>query len=113
MSTDPTHLRPTVSDRGFRHMPPVVGTYDSTVKLYESSAADGPHVWLMITSTDRRYDDCNSSLTAHLELTELVKLGEQIEWMKTHHYQGEWESTTSRRHSWFTRFTSWIRLNRG
>lgn len=69
-------------------MPPIIGVYDSHVRLYESSAADGPHVWLAITSNKKNYDDCHPSLTAHLELTELVKLGEQIDWLKKHHYQG-------------------------
>jgi hypothetical protein len=31
-----------ITDRGFRHSPPVVGTYGEAAKVYESSAASGP-----------------------------------------------------------------------
>lgn len=70
-------------------MPPIVGTNGSHLRVYESSAAEEACVWLMITGINNS-DDCHPSLTTHLTLTELTKLGEQIEWMKANHYQGPW-----------------------
>lgn len=114
MRDTPVHLEPVKTDRGFSHLPPITDGYGSSIHVYESSAASGPHVWVKIREesvTPR--GGKTTEICVHLSMEDLVKLGEQIEWMKTHHYQGEWESTTSRRHSWFTRFTSWIRPNRG
>lgn len=37
-----------VSDRGFVHWTPVPDTYGHEIKVYESSAADGPCMWLSI-----------------------------------------------------------------
>lgn len=39
------------SDRGFAHDEPIASTYGATVRVYESSAAAGPHIWLSIVGT--------------------------------------------------------------
>lgn len=101
MSDDSLHLQPVVTGRGFRHMPPITDDRGASVHVYESSAADGPHVWVKIRtngSYESRGTRPSSSkndyteLCAHLTLDDLVKLGEQIEWFKQHHYQGAHES---------------------
>ncbi len=38
----------TVTDRGFKHFHPIPTTYGHVVRVYESSAANRPHVWLNI-----------------------------------------------------------------
>jgi hypothetical protein len=38
------------SDRGFAHWPPVGGGYGAEVKVYESSAAAGPHLWVTVAA---------------------------------------------------------------
>lgn len=107
MSDKPVHLEPVKTDRGFAHLPPIIDEYGTSVHVYESSAASGAYVWLMLTGGDRQDDDCNPSVTAHLTLSELVKLGEQIEWMKQNHYQGEWEDTPKK--SLWSRFVAQLR----
>lgn len=113
MSESRIHLEPVVTDRGFRHMPPITDGYGSSVHVYESSAADGPHVWMKIR-TDDSYENRgtwhgsskkdHAELCAHLTLDDLVKLGEQIEWFKKNHYQGAHPSVNrASRWSWLTR----------
>ena len=41
---------PEKSERGFAQFPEVECSYGSKVKVYESSAASGPHLWLNVDS---------------------------------------------------------------
>ena len=107
MRDKPVHLEPVKTDRGFSHLPPIIDERGTSVRVYESSAASNAYVWLMITGGDRQDSDCNPSVTAHLTLTELHELGEQIEWMKQHHYQGAWEGEIKQ--SWWSRFVARLR----
>jgi hypothetical protein len=36
------------SPRGFRHYEPIKSTYGHRIRVYESSAADAPHLWVNI-----------------------------------------------------------------
>lgn len=108
MRDTPVHLEPVKTDRGFSHLPPITDGYGSSVHVYESSAADGPHVWVKIReeqTTPR--GGRTAEICAHLTMEELVKLGEQIEWMKQHHYQGACESAPKK--SLWSRFTARLR----
>lgn len=51
-----------ITDRGFRHTPMIPGTYGGGVRAYESSAASGPHVWVLAEC----YADANNQ-TGHIE----------------------------------------------
>lgn len=41
----PVSIERTVTSRGFDHMPPIPGSHGGHVRAYESSNADGPHIW--------------------------------------------------------------------
>lgn len=84
----PPHLIPHVTDRGFKHMPEIAGTYHQAVlSIYESSAAEGPHIWLYAHGNK---GDC----TVHLTLESAAHLWEQLEYLINNHYQNEPEATT-------------------
>lgn len=75
------YLIPTITDRGFKHMPVISGTYDDhDVRVYESSAADGPHIWLRAWDGER-------VVTVHLPVADSLQLAEQIQWLAANHYQ--------------------------
>lgn len=82
---------PTVSDRGFRSFDGIPATMynylrgcevpvGETVRVFESSAADGPHLWVDIT-------DGRTSIGAHLTLENAIVLRDQLTWLIEHHYQ--------------------------
>ena len=78
----------TVTDRGFQHMDPIPGTYGGEVKVYESSAASGPHVWLNTWS----YENPNTQsdrveATVHLRLVDAERLRDQLSYLIDNHYQ--------------------------
>ena len=64
MVTDdlPEHLRAVTSDRGFKRLPPISATHGGRpagqVRVYESSAATGPHLWLAVEQpVDRNHPE--------------------------------------------------------
>ncbi len=84
--TTPAHLTPEPSgDRGFKRLPPITDSYRSTsVRVYESSAAEDPRLWLTVTPPD-----ATTEVFAHLTADDAWRLKEQIEWLLEHHYQGD------------------------
>ena len=78
----------TVTDRGFQHMDPIPGTYGGEVKVYESSAAESPHVWLNTWSF--RHPNTQSDpveATVHLALADAERLRDQLSYLIRTHYQ--------------------------
>lgn len=75
-----SHLNVSTSDRGFDHLPPIEGAYGGQVRVYESSSAEGPHIWL-------NAKDSTDDATLHLTAADAVKLAEQIMFLIKHHYQ--------------------------
>lgn len=78
----------TVTDRGFQHMAPVPGTYGGEVKVYESSSAMAPHIWLNVWS----YADVNNrtgreEATVHLTLEDADLLRDRLGHLIENHYQ--------------------------
>lgn len=71
----PAHLRATVTGRGFIHLPVLQTASGHALRVYESSAALAPHVWL---SLDGR--------TAHLDVPTVTRLAEQLMYLVEHHY---------------------------
>lgn len=104
----PVHLEPVKTDRGFQHLPSIADGYGSSIRVYESSAATEPYVWVKIREelTTPRGGQ-TKEICAHLAMEDLVKLGEQIEWMKQHHYQGAWEDEIKQ--SWWSRLVARLR----
>lgn len=81
MSEIKPHLIPTITDRGFKHMPVVNGAFDShDVRVYESSAASDPHIWLRAWDGER-------VVTVHLPVVAALELGDQLRWLAANHYQ--------------------------
>lgn len=85
----PPHLRVTVTDRGFTHQPPMNSTYGGTVRVYESSAADGAHVWLRVQEPSdlNRRDSRLQEVSAHLTTDDAWRLAEQLLELVLYHYQ--------------------------
>lgn len=84
------HLRSETSNRGFAHMPPIPATYADQpageVRVYESSAAMAPHIWLDVKE---RFAGSNSHTSVQLTVADARKLAEQIVYVCDHHYQGD------------------------
>jgi len=91
MNNNRDHLVAITTDRGFLHMPPVLGTYGGAVRVYESSAACGPHLWLDVTvpTNPDNPQGPTTSATIHLTVDDAQRLAEQILFLVNHHYQRE------------------------
>lgn len=76
------HLEATITDRGFKHLPPLPGTYGGSVCAYESSAAFGPHVWVAVETP-------NGDVIVHLTAENAWRLAEQLQYLVRNHYQGD------------------------
>lgn len=83
------HLTPTVTDRGFRHMPPLRCPNGDQIRLHESSAAGAPHAWLAVKSDGHEQ-------VAHVDANTLWQLREQIDLLLKHHFLGDARPTTLR-----------------
>lgn len=90
MSDTPEHLEATTTDRGFDHLPSIRSEYGGEVRVYESSAASGPHVWLTATSPVdmNRPDGPMVEARMHLTAENAWNLAEQLQHLVKNHYQG-------------------------
>lgn len=79
------HLTPEVTDRGFKHMPPLADSFESNaVRVLEASTATEPCIWLRLQDPP-----VDGHAVAHLTAAAAWQLKEQIEWLLEHHYQGD------------------------
>jgi hypothetical protein len=78
---------PTYTDRGFARMPAVASTYGGSVRVYESSAAIGPHIWLQAEGLDGLRGP-HASVPIHLTLADATVLRDQLTSLIENHYQG-------------------------
>ncbi len=86
MTTDQTgtddrcHLNRTLTERGFAHLPAIPSEYGAEIRVYESSAADGPHIWLNATAPANLNDPTGPTVEAPMHLTadNARRLGEQL-----------------------------------
>ncbi len=81
-----------VTDRGFVQFEPVDSTYGGQIRVYESSAALGPHIWIDIKSPAKLQEvtgppDGMTAGTAHLTLEGATKIRDQLTWIIENHYQ--------------------------
>lgn len=84
------HLTPTMTDRGFRHLPSIPDAYGlAEARVYESSSAEGAHLWLGIVPHPSQPKDPDGCATVHLTAEAAWQLKEQIEHLLAHHYQGD------------------------
>lgn len=73
----------TLTGRGFKHLKSVAGAYGGEVKVYESSAAMGPHIWLLAKDPD------DSEAIVHLSAEAAWEVAQQMLWLLRNHYQGD------------------------
>lgn len=79
------------SNRGFMHAPEIKCTYGSIVRVYESSAAESPHIWIrtaQLVDMNRPDSDERVEAVAHLTRSQAIALAEQLLYLATHHYHG-------------------------
>ena len=86
------------SERGFARMPELLTSYGATVRVYESSAALHPHLWLAISepndlndwvrdyATGREYTGGYKEAHAHMALEAAEALVDQLQAAITNHY---------------------------
>lgn len=93
------HLYYVTTDRGFKRLPPIISAYPGGhVEVYESSAAEGPHIWLAATAPVNLNEPDGDKFTSPIHLTaeDAWKLADQLRHLVRLHYQGgdpEWLNT--------------------
>lgn len=78
----PAHLRFSTSERGLKYMPTIYGEGVSLVRVYESSLAEEPRIWVYVE--DRAGERIAQ---AHMSLDEARQLAEQLVVLVENHYQ--------------------------
>lgn len=81
------HLIPTLTERDFAHLPAIPSEYGGDVQVYESSAAEGPHIWLK--AAEAMYGQPETEATVHLTAENAWKLADQLRELVRNHYQGD------------------------
>jgi hypothetical protein len=81
------HLNPTTSDRGFDFYAAIPSEYGGQVTVSESSAADGPHIWLRATEEMPGQPTANTAI--HLTAENAWRLADQLRKTVREHYQGD------------------------
>lgn len=79
-------MKSTESDRGFKHLEEIVCSYGSGVRVYESSAASQPYIWLRVEQGKHGSSLGEATAVAHLTLEQAIDLCGQLEWIIDHHY---------------------------
>ncbi|MDB5716481.1 MAG: hypothetical protein JWO15_3878 [Sphingomonadales bacterium] len=82
-------VEPTVTDRGFKRYEPVESRYGGHIRVYESSLADAPHIWVTSTAPSNLNDPTGPQVEApmHLTLANAVVLRDQLTHLIENHYQ--------------------------
>lgn len=93
-----SHLDYTTTDRGFKRLPEIPSEYGGRVRVYESSAASGPHVWLAAEAPVNLNEPNGPTheVPIHLTAENAWKLADQLRLLVRKHYQGgdpEWLNT--------------------
>lgn len=73
-------MKVTTSDRGFKSLEPITDAHGGTVKVYESSAAISPHIWVTIEGVEGVSDSC-------LTLEQAEELINQLRYLIDNHWQ--------------------------
>lgn len=82
----PDHLDRVTTSRGFDHMPMLTNERGVSVRVYESSNAEGPHLWLALALGE---DSFGGTTAIQLEATQAWQLAEQLSYLVANHYQGD------------------------
>lgn len=85
----------TMSNRGFKHFGPIPSRHGGSIRAYESSNADGPHIWLNtkcpVNLNNPEGEEMDA--TAHLALEDATTLRDQLTDLIDNHYQMVWDET--------------------
>lgn len=85
------HLTVEKTIRGFARLPPIPSKYGGDVAVYESSSAEGPHVWLKVECPADLNNPAGPTIeaVAHLTAENAWRLHEQLQLIVEQHYQGD------------------------
>lgn len=84
-------LTPETTERGFKRFAAIPSEYGGEVRVYESSAASGPHVWLNAAAPVSLNEPDGPQVQAPIHLTaeNARLLGQQLLHLADNHYQGQ------------------------
>lgn len=84
------HLEYETSERGFMSLPAIPSSYGGQVRVYESSNAEHPHVWLNAEAPKNLNNPTGDTVQApiHLTVENAKALAEQLIFLVDEHYQG-------------------------
>lgn len=68
---------PIYSERGFKHFDPLISGEDR-LRVYESSDASAPHIWLRVNDA-----------SIHLDMDQISDLVDKLKYLQDYHYQLE------------------------
>lgn len=79
------------SNRGFQQMPPLESLYGGEVRVYESSLATQPAIWLRAWAPANLNEPNGPKVEVpiHLSAEDAWKLADQLRHLVEHHYQGD------------------------
>lgn len=70
-----------VSERGFLHGDAVVGSFGSSVRVYESSNAEMASIWVSVKQKDPYSNEIESCSVVELPISEAKQLLEQLTYL--------------------------------
>jgi hypothetical protein len=82
-------MKHTITDRGFKHLEPIKTSYGHTVRVYESSSAMRPCLWMKVDSTGSTCGDIVTELRVHMTLEQAEDLRDSLDYLIRNHYQLE------------------------
>lgn len=71
-----------MNERGFEQYGDIETAYGHVIRVYESSAASGPHVWVSTVQTEETGARCGmepEEATAHLNLVQAMRLRARLD----------------------------------
>lgn len=75
------------SERGFLQGANIEDRYEGTVRVYESSNADGPHIWLAVNGSPTINKVGGNEVHLLLSLDAAEELRSQLTYLIENHYQ--------------------------
>lgn len=80
-----TEINENFSDRGFIHLEEIATDYGAIVRIYESSSAEAPKLWMAAEQPPPRYSGALEAASVHVHMT--IEQAERIRDNLTHMIQ--------------------------
>jgi len=77
------------SSRGFKYLDDLKTDYGHTVRVYESSAAFRPCLWMKVNGEGNSCGDVETELSVHMTLNQAQNLRDQLTLLIENHYQND------------------------